>query len=232
MRDKNQLQSASGLMAFWAKITPHYVLRYQEWHNCEHVPERVSIPGFLAGRRYRACDGSTRFLMFYETETPEVFGSDAYLAALNSPTPWTQEALKYFEEPVRNIYRLRGSAGTPGEFVAPYVTTLRFNLAENASPEMHAGDWLDALAHQDPVQRVRLYEVDEAISGIMTSERKIYHGGPGGQQYLALLELESPQRDATDDPVQTADQLTFTGDSGRQDSFQDHYWLEITHIRK
>ncbi len=231
MNDASQSQSASGLMAFWARITPHYVLRYQEWHNCEHVPERVSIPGFLAGRRYRASDGSTNFLMFYETDTPEVFGSDAYLDALNSPTPWTQEALKYFEEPVRNIYRLRGSAGAPGDFVAPYVTTLRFNLTDNASPDMHAGKWLHALAQQDQVQQVRLYEVDEAISGIMTSERKIYHGGPGAQQYLALLELGSPQQGSAD-PIKDADRSAFDGDPGRQNVFEDHYWLEITHIKK
>ena len=52
---------ATGLMAFWSDIDDDYVLRYQEWHNCEHVPERVAIPGFLRGRRYRDSSGGGAF---------------------------------------------------------------------------------------------------------------------------------------------------------------------------
>ncbi len=44
---------SKGLMGFWADIDEDYVLRFQEWHNYEHIPERVGIPGFNAGRRYR-----------------------------------------------------------------------------------------------------------------------------------------------------------------------------------
>ncbi len=46
-----KLADATGLMIIWADIDLNYVLRFQEWHNCEHVPERMSIPGFLRGRR-------------------------------------------------------------------------------------------------------------------------------------------------------------------------------------
>ena len=46
----------AGLMAFWADIDPDYEMRFLEWHNCEHMPERVSVPGFCEGRRYRGID--------------------------------------------------------------------------------------------------------------------------------------------------------------------------------
>ncbi len=44
-------KEATGLMAFWADVEADYVAEFRQWHNCEHVPERVGIPGFTVGRR-------------------------------------------------------------------------------------------------------------------------------------------------------------------------------------
>ena len=38
-------------MGFWTDIDEDYVLEFQKWHNCEHMTERTSIPGFHVGRR-------------------------------------------------------------------------------------------------------------------------------------------------------------------------------------
>src|ERR1700709_1545586 len=119
-----------GLMAFWADIDPDYVLRYQQWHNCEHMPERVAIPGFREGRRYRSMTSEPHFLMFYETDNTGVLASPAYMAALNAPTDWTREALPHFRKPVRSIYTHFATAGKAGQFTAPYMTTLRFDLPD------------------------------------------------------------------------------------------------------
>ena len=51
---------SEGLMVFWARIEPQNWLEYQQWHNCQHIPERVSIEGFHAGRRYRSAAGADR----------------------------------------------------------------------------------------------------------------------------------------------------------------------------
>ena len=180
---------SQGLMAFWADIGADSMLRFQEWHNCEHIPERISIPGFNVGRRYRGLGEAPNFLMFYETDAASVFASDAYMARLNDPTPWTQEALTYFRNPSRNIYRL---------------------LAE-------AAQWLPTAASGDGVHRVRLYAVDEEISGIMTSERQIYGGGPGQQKYLAMIEASQNDTGGVL-PDAFADAA---------DLFADSFWLEI-----
>jgi hypothetical protein len=215
-------QTGSGLMAFWASFNEEYVLRYQQWHNCEHMPERVSIPGFLRGRRYRAMDDSPHFLMMYDTASPEVLSSTAYLDALNNPTPWTQEALTQFRTPVRNIYRFVAEAGAPGPFVAPWITALRFNLPEGQAPD--ASGWLQELTEAPDVDLVQLWQVDETASMIMTRERKIYGGGPGQQMYLALIERHTSPGEAAD--FTTSDR-TF---SDRRDEFAEHYWLEIAHM--
>ncbi len=47
------------VVAIWNDILPEGRDNFIEWHNREHIPERVSIPGFLRGRRYIAEQGST-----------------------------------------------------------------------------------------------------------------------------------------------------------------------------
>lgn len=215
-----------GLMAFWAEIDPAYLLRYQEWHNCEHVPERVAIPGFLTGRRYRDVSGTPRFLMFYETTEAAILASEPYFAALNNPTPWTREALKSFRDPARNIYELVATRGAPDVNPAPYLATMRFNLDPAREQELlalHTGALLDSLAARDDVVRARIYRVDEAITGIVTSERKIYGGGPGAQRYLAMVETTAPLPHAVLDAVGGAE-------DGRSDVFADSFFIEFGYV--
>ena len=192
--------SGNGLMAFWADIDAEYVLRYQQWHNCEHIPERLSIPGFLKGFRYRSISNEPHFLMFYETNDSATCASNAYMAALNAPTAWTREALPHFRNPVRNVYTRIAAAENKAHsdqqrsmFVAPYISSLRFDLAEgDVDKTRDAEEWLQAASKAENIRRLRLYCVDAAVGNIATSERKIYSGGPGKQAYLLLVEHPAP----------------------------------------
>jgi len=121
------MSEGSGLMAFWTRIESQYLDRFREWHNCEHIPERVSIPGFLCGQRYLGHGTNDYFLMMYETREPAVLAGPDYLARLNVPTAWTRESLQHFREPVRNIYRLRTALGKADLFRAPCLVSARFN---------------------------------------------------------------------------------------------------------
>lgn len=202
------MQDAAGLMAFFSDIDEDFVEEYRRWHNCEHMAERVAVPGFRQGLRYRGEAGAPMFLMLYETNDTGVLASPAYHATLNAPTPWTQEALRHFRKPVRTIYGLAASVGMRPRFPAPYLAAVRFN-GGSQTPEM--------LCHGTKgagVLRVRLWQVDEAVSGIMTSERRIYGGGPGQQQYLLLCELAAP-----DAPVLHPE--------GAGDLFVDRFWLDF-----
>ncbi|MEQ9641177.1 MAG: hypothetical protein RIM84_14230 [Alphaproteobacteria bacterium] len=179
----------TGLMAFWAEIDGAYLDRFREWHNCEHMPERVSIPGFVGGRRYFAVGDSKGVLMMYETVEAAVLASPPYMERLNAPTPWTKESLPHFGNPSRNIYSLVAGEGASDFVAAPYMISVRFNGEVDA-------EIVVALRRAGGVGRVRLYAIDEAISGIETSERAIYGGGPGQQQWLLLIEAASPSLDA------------------------------------
>jgi hypothetical protein len=216
--------ASPGLMAFWSDIDPDYVLRYQQWHNCEHIPERVSIPGFREGRRYRAIDNTPHFLMFYDTDGSNVLASEPYMAALNSPTEWTREALTHFRNPVRSIYSRLAVVGEPGRLAAPYLTTLRFDLPDGNEAE-YMTTWTQAVGSCEGVLRARFWCADAAVGNITTSERKIYGGGPGKQAYLVMIEQTLPP-DQIPDPIAAGD----TAFSARRESEERGiYWLEIAH---
>ena len=185
----------AGLMAFWADIDPDYEPRFLEWHNCEHMPERVSVPGFREGRRYRVIGETPRYLMMYLTERADVLESDAYIERLNHPTPWTRESLGHFRNPTRNVYTLLGGRGHVSLREAPYLISVRFDIAAPAELRMRAAvqdDLLPAWAALPEVARVRFYGIDAAVSGIETAERGIYEGGPGSQRFLLLAECARP----------------------------------------
>jgi len=130
---------ARGLMAFWSSIEPANQLAFQRWHNCEHIPERVSIPGFLRGRRYRSVADPERFLMFYETRDDAVLSSAAYLGALNAPTRRTRDALGWFTKSTRTVFHLEDSAGAAPEWTAPILVTARFAPGRGGTAPTLAG---------------------------------------------------------------------------------------------
>jgi hypothetical protein len=220
-------KDCTGMMAFWADIDADYVLRYQQWHNCEHIPERVSIPGFVEGRRYRALDGHPSFLMFYDTETTSVLSSDAYMAALNAPTPWTREALTHFRKPTRDTFTRVAVAGQNSpRTAASYITSLRFDLPDEAAEVEIAGRWIQAAARLDHVERVRLYKIDAAIGNMATNERKVHGGGPGKQRYLVLIEESLPPK-ADHTVISRADEAMGANAPQRENEDCNQYWLEF-----
>lgn len=218
---------ADGLMAFFADIAPEHVEEFRRWHNCEHMEERVSIPGFVRGKRYRGFGDSPTFLMLYETETAAVLGSKPYHDALNAPTPWTREALTWFRNPRRSIYRTLADHGAEHWRATPYLATVRFNVIEAAEDDFlnaTAPDMLSRAAADPSIARARLFAVDEPISGMMTSERRIYEGGPGDQKYLAILELLVPLDKVNPASVPT---LAAFGAAGAADVFLDRFSVDF-----
>jgi hypothetical protein len=41
------------------------------WYEEEHRPEKMSLPGYVGLRRFRAADGAPNFLAIYELEGPD-----------------------------------------------------------------------------------------------------------------------------------------------------------------
>src|SRR5690348_577522 len=70
----------------WNDVAPEGRVQFYEWHDREHMPERLSLPGFLRGRRYARAGHSPEWLTIYEAVDVSALVSPAYLARLNAPT--------------------------------------------------------------------------------------------------------------------------------------------------
>ncbi len=111
-----------GVLAIWNGIAAEAEDEFIAWHVREHIPERVSLPGFLRGRRYVAIDGFPKFFNFYETEAADVLTSPAYLARLDAPTAWTRKVVAHFSDTSRTVCDVSWSFGNgEGGFVEAIV---------------------------------------------------------------------------------------------------------------
>jgi hypothetical protein len=157
----------NGFLAIWSDVQPAQETDYLHWLTREHTTERVSIPGFLAVRVFRALTTDVRrFFILYELEEPEVMASADYLSRLNSPTPWSQRIMPILGNFARGGGRCTASKGIgQGGFVAPIL------LRGAAATE--AFDALDNVITMDRIAAVRLLETDNSRTSIRTTEKQL-----------------------------------------------------------
>src|SRR5689334_10942873 len=103
------LGSAAMLLSF--DVEPGAIEEHDRWHTHEHLPERLSIPGFHRGTRWIVTEGGPRYMVLYEVESVETLASEAYLKRLNSPTPWTTRMMPHYRGMSRGLCAVLGSFG-------------------------------------------------------------------------------------------------------------------------
>ena len=109
----------SGAVLVWNDVEDGARDAFYEWHDHEHIPERLGIPGFRRGRRFARAGHSREWLTMYEADDLSVTTSPAYVARLNEPTAGTQSMLRHFRNTARAVCRVVHSAGSStGGFVA------------------------------------------------------------------------------------------------------------------
>jgi hypothetical protein len=204
----------AGAMINWITVGSGDVPLYEDWYNFQHLPERVSTPGFLRARRFIAADqpdpASLDYLTVYETEAPEVLASPVYLRRLDNPTDLTRHVVPLF----RNFRRAAcattvvAGAGSSRRILAfelearGDLTSLRSALRDRIFPSeitnrrIHAGSF---------------YEPDAKISAAKNGTKE---GQASSQQQAdALLVLAELQTTADSGEI-AADVLTALANSG------------------
>lgn len=118
-------------------IEPEAVDEHDDWHTREHLPERLSISGFLRGSRWKTAEGGPRYMVLYEVADLGVLGSAGYLERLNNPTPWTQKMMKSYRGMRRGFCRVAASRGAG---LGGSATLVRFTPAPQREAALR--DWL------------------------------------------------------------------------------------------
>ncbi len=176
-----------GFMAIWSDVAPGDLEFYHRWLLGEHFPERVSVPGFLSARVFRRQAGADlQFFIIYETESPEVLASPAYVAKLNDPTPMTQKVMPKLKNFVRGAGRVVQSNGVCGGGAAKVI---RFEKSHPLLGDGVArGALFEKIGAMEGVLAIRLFEVDTAATTIQTEEKKIRTSREEIYSQLLLIE--------------------------------------------
>src|SRR6478609_2304949 len=105
------------------------------WYAREHLPERLSIPGFLRARRCVPKPESLNNFMIYELRDTSVLTSPEYLERLNNPTAWTKQIMAKARSANRTLCKVVASRGLG---IGAYLVTARVSELDGPGSELSA----------------------------------------------------------------------------------------------
>lgn len=147
------------------------IVEHDEWHTREHLPERLSIPGFRRGTRWIAREGSPRYCVIYDVDEPAVLRSAAYRERLDHPTPWTSALMKAYLGMRRTLCRV---VAGQGDALGGHALVVAYSPARGRGDALQrrlVGEAMPAVAATTGVASWRLYE--NALPAAMTHEQSI-----------------------------------------------------------
>lgn len=163
------LGSAAMLLSF--DVVAEAIAEHDDWHTHEHLPERLSIPGFIRGSRWVAAQRHPRYLVIYEVEQLTTLTSSDYLQRLNNPSPWTAKMMPHYRGMTRGFCSVTCTVGVG---VGGNCMLIRFKPAQGMESSLRK--WLcdDVLAGFD--ERPGLasaHLLEGAVTPTMTNEQHI-----------------------------------------------------------
>ncbi len=165
-----------GFLLVLMQPPPAFEEEFNTWYDTEHIPERLSVPGFVTALRFVCIEGHPRYLAMYDLENFNVLDSPAYLkVAFDQSSPWTKRVTSRVR-----VYRSAGHQVYPGNLVTrrcARLYLLRFRgLRADAEASIVAG------------MRANFDDRAETIQS-----RVLAHDtGKDGIDYLGLVEARAP----------------------------------------
>ena len=180
----------SAVLVNWGGIIPDKEEDYNQWHSKEHMPERISLPGFLRGYRAMGIEGTNlnhKYFMMYEAKNKEVFVSKEYLERLNNPTKWTKEILSNYTSPSRTICSVISSKSIGS---GNFILTVRF-LDEQFNKNHDLEQLKVFISKVTEFQNITgmHFLVGDNSFGQMNTEEKKYRSSQGKQDQIVSQAL-------------------------------------------
>jgi hypothetical protein len=161
----------SGVLAIWNDVTPGHEAEFDAWFQIEHLIERLSVPGFLFGRRHQAISGSSGYFNFYLVESPDVLTSKPYLERLDNPTPMTKKIMSgIFVNMSRTVCHRTVRRGA---FRGAYAVTVRF---DDAPDEARLTALLDELVTDTNIASGEIWIATDPAGQSVSMEEKLRGG--------------------------------------------------------
>ena len=162
-----------GALLNWGGVLPKHDFDYNMWHSLEHMPERMSVKGFLRALRcfgLKDTNKNDKYFMMYDVRSKDVLSSKQYLNRLNDPTDWTSKILSKYLYPSRAICEvIKTKSLTSG--LSGFFVTLRYLTKNNEIENFY--NISDILMTEYGIFSVHCFQSDKEISLIKTKEKVI-----------------------------------------------------------
>ena len=168
---------AEGQLSIWTDVDPAHESEFNLWYNREHMQERMAIQGFRRARRFRALGlCPLPYLALYDTDSVQVFRSQAYQQALAQQTDWSLRNLAHMRDTQRRVGEVIVDLGEgEGGTLAMFVMANTALLACDAMPSMQT------VAERPKVVRVSLLRTDVSLSAPLSA------AAPAAQPDLVVM---------------------------------------------
>ncbi len=175
-------KKGAALLVVLTDVGSEHDAEFNSWYNEEHLPERLSAPGFLDAARYEALRGGPRYLAIYELESVDALHTEEYLRMSRNSTEWTKRMSPNIvgRGTVRNVYtQIYPAESDPhivGRGMAPALQIGRMDVPQEVEAKYNE--------YYDTVRTPANLE----IPGCMHVRR--YHAVEGDPKYLTVYEFE------------------------------------------
>ena len=173
-------------VAIWCDVAPEAREEFDDWHAHEHMPERLSIPGFLRGSRWVSTDSRNGYFMLYEADNEATVTTGPYLERLNNPTPWSRKMMPHHRNMTRSLCRLQSSHGSG---LAGSMLTIRFSSMPHAEGRLSrwlSTELLPRLPSRKGLVAAHLLRAATGVPTEQTTEQRI-RGGDASADWILLV---------------------------------------------
>ncbi len=161
------------------------------WFDLDHVPQRLTCPGFLRAERYELLDQADagpatvqalRYLNVYYIQDPRVLESEAYRRQVAARTPWSAR---------RTASAMSGTL-LRGVWVQQPVSARSAQLAPGEGPRT----WLVRMQDEDREDVLAMLSCPGVVGGERYASVEVDMPGPKAPpppRYMTIYDLEAPE---------------------------------------
>jgi hypothetical protein len=172
-------------VVIWCDVEFGIKDEFDDWHAHEHMPERLSIPGFLRASRWVSGDGRNGYFMLYEAQDEATVTAGPYLQRLNDPTPWSRKMMPHHRNMVRSLCRVHVSFGAG---LGHALLTARFAPEPGQAEPLErwlSAELLPSLPRKGIVAAQLLRRIGQP-AGSPTTEQQL-RGGDASADWIVLV---------------------------------------------
>lgn len=168
-------KKGNGVFLVYTDVDPQFEDEFNAWYSTEHLPELLSLPGFLDAARYIAYKGTPKYLAVYELATADALKSPEFQKWRANPSPWSRRISptvigKNFTRTIgQQIFPAR--IEMPDRGMAPALQIGRMSVPDNADREWNEwynGEYVPGYRKVPGVIYARRFRVVEGETGYAT----------------------------------------------------------------